>query len=269
VPERSSCERTTLSTKRRLSEIQELFFSALRDEPEPFATRIEPIAKLSPQECIRIYSRGYSVRLTDALGETFDATWWILGDEDFFKLSGKYIYSTVSHCYDLSDYGYDFPKFLSRQALAAETPFLPDLARFEWLFKEIFHKPNVKNEIDGGIGFAENSRFIPSSSAKLLSSRYPIYDIWKLRSGPIEELSKIDLSTSQNLLIYKQESQVRVRMLDADEYIFMRALFNGNSISATLDIALEASPNITPDRIRQIFSDIAQAGVLLPKLEEA
>jgi hypothetical protein len=57
--------------------------------------------------------------------------------------------SPSSTSYNLSDYGASFPDFVEGQAfnslnLSSDAPFLGDLARYEWEFKNLFHeKPHA------------------------------------------------------------------------------------------------------------------------------
>ncbi|MFX5734457.1 DNA-binding domain-containing protein, partial [Acinetobacter baumannii] len=84
------------------------------------------------------YRRGYRARLTEALGETYEAVWRVLGDEEFFSATRSFIAEEPSRSYNLSDYGQRFPDFLSAR-YQQEAGFLGHLAHLEWAFKSCFH----------------------------------------------------------------------------------------------------------------------------------
>ena len=68
--------------------------------------------KLSAAEAVDVYRGGYPARLTDALGETYETCWRVLGDEGFFAAAQTYISRHPSRSHNLSDYGEAFPEFL-------------------------------------------------------------------------------------------------------------------------------------------------------------
>ncbi len=47
---------------------------------------IVPGGSLSAKAALDVYRTGHIVRLTEALGETFEAVWWVAGDTHFFRL---------------------------------------------------------------------------------------------------------------------------------------------------------------------------------------
>jgi len=248
----------------RLNCLQERFLSAIKKESDSFLADITPASELSPTECVEIYSRGYAARLTEALGETFEATWWVLGDEEFFSLCQMYIQRTPSFHYDLSDYGTDFTDFLGKTNQSAEIPFLVELAKFELLFKRIFHKANLMSQAgicSSATSLNDKLKLTLSPSASLLESQYPVYTIWKNRTESLECINSIDLSKAENLLMYKQNSQVFVRCLERDEFVLMAALAQQKSLNEALDGLLQANLETSPERIQEIFSTVARLGV--------
>ncbi|MGE0525585.1 MAG: putative DNA-binding domain-containing protein [Bdellovibrionales bacterium] len=251
----------------RLRKLQESFFNAIFKSDSSFLSDINPISDLSTTECLEIYSRGYLARLTEAIGETFEATWWVLGDDDFFLLCSDYIKSAPSNFYDLSDYGNGFPEFLAKQKQSVEIPFLVDLARFEMGFKEIFHKGNISAQATDwthSTGNGDSFRLKISPSALLMESRFPVYTIWGSRAESVESLTSVDLSQAEHILMYKQKSQVFVRLLESDEFALMSALAQQKPLENALDCLIRACPETTPERVQKVFSTVAQLGVFSP-----
>ena len=246
---------------RQLGELQENFLDAIKGGRSPFSEAINPIASLTPTECIEIYSKGYFARLTEALGETFEATWWVLGDEDFFELAGQYIKTNPSEVFDLSEYGFGFPDFLASLKQNDEISFLQDLAKFEWAFKNIFHKQNLQSPMVGWPAGAESTKLILSDSAMLLTSRFSVYEIWKRRAHPIETVGEVDWSQPEHLVLFKKDSQVNVRILEADELLVMRHLSNGQTLEASIEALIAEYKEITPERVQSIFATISTLGI--------
>lgn len=251
--------------QRRLNKLQETFLSAIKDkQSKDFMESILPIGKLDKQDCINIYARGYTARLTEALGETFEATWWVLGDDNFLELCADFISITPSFYFDLSEYGSDFPAFLKQQSQINEIPFIYDLANFEWAFKQIFHSPNFifdNQKLLAAISTGADLRLILSKSALLFESEFPVYEIWKERTKTVDSLSHLDFSTHEKLLLHKRNSQVFIRALTDDEFLVLKAISTEHSLEKSLDAIMGTLGDISPDRIREMFAFIAEVGV--------
>ncbi len=252
-----------------LGEIQERFLEAIRADVSRFSGEVEPIASLTPKECVEIYSKGYVARLIETLGETFEATWWVLGDEDFFELAAQYIKTHPSQVFDLSEYGSEFPDFLATIKQNDEISFLQDLATFEWSFKNIFHKRNLKTSQIDWSARAKDTRLVFSDSAILLANRFSVYEIWKRRTQPIETVGEIDWSKPEHLVLFKNNSQVNIRILAADEFLVMRHLSNGQTLEASIEALIADYKELTPERVQSIFSTVSGLGVFFVESNDA
>ena len=255
------------SGKSLIKSIQSKFADGVTQSNPEILKSVIPISDLTPEQCIEIYRRGYFARLTESLGETFEATWWVLGDDAFFELCQSFIHANPSRVYDLSDYGQSFPEFLESNSLANGLPFAGDLARFEWSFKEVFHSPNIfPNGVDWAKVVAEPGAhlFRISSSAHLFESKYAVYDIWKMRASSADALT-LDIHQKSRLLVFKHQSQVMVRNLEKDEFCLLDNLSNGASLENSIEAVLKIDSQIGADRVQDLFSTIRQLDVLEPR----
>ncbi len=135
-----------------LKHYQDLFCQAMfQAEQGPYPLQLlnafHPGGTLTADHALEVYSRGHVARLTEALGETFEAVWWVAGDEAFFRLAKNFILAHPSTFYNLSSYGRTFSDYLKKETPFPNLPFLPHLARYEWTFKEMFHTRFV-NEVE-------------------------------------------------------------------------------------------------------------------------
>ena len=243
----------------RLKSLQEQFFTSITKENNFFLKSIIPIGSLSASECVEIYSRGYFARLTEALGETFEATWWVVGDREFFGLCQRCVKERPSSYFDLSEYGLEFLEFLSRQDLAKELPFLNDLAKFEWQFKDIFHKKNLVPLMgDRSVINSSNINLTLtlSPSATLFESQFSVYEIWKNRVKSVGCLISIDLDQEEKLVVFKQDSQVYVQKLKAEEYLLISILKEKKPLEQALESLFALCPTIASDNLQKYFANI-------------
>lgn len=226
-----------------------------------------PGGELSVQEAIEVYHNGSVARLIDTLSETFEAVWWVLGDQGFIALCREFISLNPSTFTDLSDYHPGFGSFLESKKVATALPFLPDLAVFEWEFKELFHQPQVD-----GLGPKEFSA-IPGLASKSFSfgphvifeSSYAIYDLWKQRKTAEDKAFEINWQHSQKLLLYKKSNNVFIREISDLEMRILKELSGSKNIIETI-AALEGQgldPN--PEEIQNLFTFLASSRLLVEK----
>ena len=226
---------------------------------------ITPGGLLSSRTALQVYSRGHFVRLTEALGETFEAVWWVSGDEDFFALTKKFISLYPSQFYNLSSYGQEFPIFLEEERPFADLDFLPDLARFEWLFKQIFHAAQhepVSADSIQTLGQNGRVRLSFGESVSLFSSNWAIYDIWKLRGTPHEGRPDITWNRDQQVLLYKKNSHIFVNELTEIEFQLCTHLLSGTTVEDTMSRAAETIPDLTAEHVSRFFQMLFHTGCI-------
>lgn len=255
------------SELKKLENWQVHFFSFLLDCEKDIVNDISPIGDLTPQACLNIYKRGYRARLVESLGETFEATWWVLGDELFMRLANEYVIATPSADFDLSSYGNSFHGFLSQQEVRSELPFVPELSLFEWLFKDIFHSREMvtdNKQIIEALKQNPNAHIGIHSSARIWTSPFAIYEIWKNRSGDISSVSSHNWDTPESLLLYKSNGKVFIKSLDRFE-LFLLTEFakpNGQSLELAVESYISLNALFEPNAIERFFSSVGSTGVL-------
>lgn len=232
------------------------------DVETEFATAtVKPAGLLNgAQGAFEVYRRAYRARLTESLGDTYDAVWSVLEDALFFEACRRYIEITPSTSYSLSDYGQSFPEFLAREAHVQELPFLPDLARFELAFSEIFHKPQHVS-----LPVTEFAAQVDSPGARLVfgsvilfESAYGVYEIWKHRDE-LHTYQQSDVNKGIQLMMYKSAGKVFVRPFPRAEFELLQRLGHGMRLS---EIGTDAGQDMTPEGVCDLFSFIAASGIV-------
>ncbi|MEK6555050.1 MAG: DNA-binding domain-containing protein [Bdellovibrionota bacterium] len=240
------------------------FFSYILGLEQSFLNEITPIAKLSARDSVDIYKRGYKARLIEGMGETFEAVWWVLGDEEYIKLAGEFVGNIPSRSFDLSEYGQEFSKFLKTSPIIGEIPFISELARFEWIFKELFHSANI-SKVDNFLSLLGQNpdmklRLLPS--VILWRSDFSIYEIWKRRSGEVSELNELEIKMMDHILCRKIEDKVHMTHLEESELRLLEQFENPRSIDEAVTKYQSLYGELSPDAIQSLFSRIGSLGVL-------
>lgn len=221
---------------------------------------------LTAAQAVDVYRGGYPARLTEALGETFEACWRVLGDADFFAVVRAFIAIAPSTSYNLSDYGASFPDFVEGQAfnslnLSSDAPFLGDLARYEWEFKNLFHeKPHAG--LDARVLAAKarpESVLRFGGAVRLLSLKHRVYAIWKRDRADDTPLRKKEWTGAERLVLYKRGGNpVFARELAAPEYAALAALAAGRPLQE----ALACAEGLDAAAAQALFAFVAEAGLV-------
>ncbi len=255
--------------KRELSELekwQNQLFGYITDTDKIFLNHIRPMPGLKESTCADIYRRGYKARLLEVLGDTFEASWWVLGDENYFSLAGQFVENIPSRSFDLSDYGLEFPEFLRSTSENKEIPFLSELARFEWLFKEMFHSTDMDRhdeKILSRLSAQPDAPLLIKPSVKLWSSKYSIYEIWKLRSTTdVSQVHEIEWNKSQHLVLQKVDSNVLVTNLGEMEFNLLSFFQKPASIEEAVERYQKEFGTLLPETIQNLFSEVGELGIL-------
>ena len=202
------------------SEFQKLMSAAIleRDASIMKGLSCEAAGTLELQEAVEVYSAGYPARLFEALGETYETLWKVLGDEDFQSLCMAYIEKYPSQFRNLSDYGYEFSDYV-REYFPEDRvrDLLVDLAKFEWTFKECFH-----DKFEKSFEFASLQSSNPAelqfqllNSLSTLSLRFSVHKLHGME-GDVDRFSDIlNQPSSTNLALIRSENGVITKEISA------------------------------------------------------
>jgi len=254
-----------------LERLQRGFVRSVTFAADPaFVAAVAGGGRLSAAEAVDVYRSGYPVRLTELLGETYEACWRVLGDEDFFAVARAYIARTPSRSHNLSDYGASFPEFLEASAASllpdSEIPFLADLARLEWAYKELFHARAHEGLEPAALAAAAGPGSVLrlGAAVALLALGHSVHGIWRRDRADDAPLKASDWGGAQRLLLYKRGANpIFVRELSAPEHAALSAL----AARRPLGEALESS-GLDEEGARELFAFVADAR-LVAALEEA
>jgi hypothetical protein len=217
--------------------------------------------KLTAAEAVDVYRGGYPARLTEALGETYETCWRVLGDEAFFAAARAFISRFPSRTHNLSDYGAEFPEFLESLPVSRRAPYLGDLARYGWAFKEIFHaKPHAG--LDPAVLAAKarpDAVLRLGSALRLLSLRHRVYAIFRRDPGDDSPIAEKAWKGAERLVLYKKEGNpIYVRELTAPEHAALTGLAGGRPLAE----ALAAAEGLDAAGAQELFGFVSASGIV-------
>jgi len=200
---------------------------------------------------LSVYEGGYIARTREAIKEVYEALCHVLGPRQTFELVEAYASEYPSENYNLSFFGRHLPEFLLKYPLTQDLPFLPDLAKLEWQVCNAFHAEEQSPMNPQTLaGLSEEAwdritlQFQPSVS--LISSEWPVLDIWESRKTSVPEI-KIDLvGRPQNVLIFRQGLRVYAESIAKKEFQILEGLLAGQSLGAISGELIEDDEEYLP-----------------------
>jgi len=233
-------------------------------ELEGQSSPLNPQGNATGEERLSVYSNGYHARITDALKEVYEAVHHVAGHETFHRAAARYSAQYPSLEYNLSLAGRCFSAFLAKDKLTEKLPFLPDLSALEWKVSEAFHsfdRTPMSTEKVGAVPAEQWDAIIfdfqPSMS--LIASAWPVFDIWRARKTPVDQIRVELKDRPQCVLVYRSALEVRCALISRTQFDLLASLKSGRTLGEACGIAEDAAED-TP--LQEWFSQWIQAGII-------
>jgi hypothetical protein len=197
---------------------------------------------------LQIYRNNLFLSLADALAAVYPLVQRLVGEAFFQHAAHAYICQHPSRSGNLHGFGAAFPPFLETFAPAAALAYLPDVARLEWSWHQVFHaaehpplRPARLAEVPPQRYGALRFRFHPATA--LLSSPYPVLRIWEVNQADHRGEPAVDLrSGAEHLLVCRSGLAVTLHRLPSAEFAFLAALREGSTLEDAVRQALASAP---------------------------
>lgn len=199
---------------------------------------------------LQVYRNNAFTSLTEALRDVYPVIHRLVGEEFFKQAARGYIRRHPSRSGNLHDFGDRFAQFLVTCPGARQLHYLPDVARLEWAYHEVFHAAEAGAlDVARLAGFAQQQhgrlRFGLQPASRLLASPYPVLRIWQVNQDDYAGDSHVNLNEGGvRLLIIRRALDVEIETLSAGEFMLLRALRQGRRFAEACAQALAVEPQI-------------------------
>ncbi len=218
-----------------------------------------------PERRLAIHRRHYESSLMSAIRTKFPATAWLVGSPFLDEAAKKFVRQHPPAAPCIAQYGEEFPRFLSSCLGAARVPYVHPFAELEWhlgqvaisvdrpaLTLEDFSRVETNALVDAGLTLQTGLRYLHTS--------WPVDDLMKLylsETAPSEyRLAPADVW----LEVRGARSEFQINRLDAAEFVFRKAILDGQSIGAAAEDALGANAEFD---IGRAFTMLVTSGHVL------
>jgi uncharacterized protein (UPF0276 family) len=194
-----------------------------------------------------IYRGNLGAGWTRALGASHPVLRQLVGDEFFEALARVYGRAHPSQDPDLNRFGAGLAAFLEGFAPAAALPYLPDMARLEWLVHDSFYAPDAQaGTLDAAASFTglhpdsfEASGALLHPSLRLHASDWATPALWRAHQ-PEGPAFPQEMARASHALVLRPRFRVEVMDSSAAEVAALARLAAGACFGAALDAAFEA-----------------------------
>src|SRR5690349_2642081 len=183
-----------------LRELQAAFLTALLGGPtEPAAAQILGDG-LAPEARLGIYRHHVFTTLTAALQATYPVVCRLVHEQFFRYAADQYVRAHPPAGACLFEYGSSFPAFLANFDPCRHLRYLPDVARLEWALNFATHAEEFA-PLDPMVLFQVPGDHLPGltlhldPSLTLLSSAWPIDQIWEVNQPEADSKAAVDLGS--------------------------------------------------------------------------
>lgn len=183
-----------------------------------------------------------------ALASAYPVVRQLVGESFFECLVRAYAISHPSPGGDLNEFGAHLPAFVAGYREVQDLPYLPDMARLEWLAHRAHFAADTPRFDPARIAGVPPEqygalplRLAPSSS--LLASAWPLARIWEIHQEDYAGGLSVDFSPAPGrFLVSRPAWQVKVNSLAQGDYCFLAAASRGATLGDALDAGSAADP---------------------------
>jgi len=197
---------------------------------------------------ISVYRGNVVAGVTKALSISHPVCLQVVGEEFFGGLVRAYWAQIPSRSGDLNEYGETFGTFLERFDPVTELPYLPDLARLEWLVHAAGRAADgIAVQSEELVAMAADRldslclAFAPGTA--LLASRYPVARIWRIHQNDYDGEFAIDFGQEESVLVARVAEHVGVTSLSPGQFAIAARLLSGGTLLESLDDVQAADVN--------------------------
>lgn len=225
-----------------LRDFQAEFYASIRGDTsgEDLLAMIAS-GRIDPERRLNVYRNNHRISLKESLKATYPGVFELIGEGLFAVLANRYLDLHPSASGDLHQYGAFLANFLQDQDEVSALPYLADIARLEWAYHLVFHETEeAPLRLDDLAGLEPavyaSVNFVLNPASRLIYSKYPVLDIWKLANTSGDSDDQVDLDSGGCfLLVARRNLVMEFQKLDASEFRFLELVATQTPLTGIVD----------------------------------
>lgn len=236
-----------------LRELQSAFGAAIGDAGRTAV--VTPLFRVAPERVparFAVYRGNVYGNCANALTGAYPIVRKIVGEEFFEATAREYARVHPSASGDLNEYGEAFATFLGEFPETRELPYLPDVARMEWLAHRAYYAADSARYDPARLANLPPERWTAlhpalAPSCALLESIWPLARIWTVHQDDYTGEFHVNLDSGPDrILVHRPRWNAEVVALSAGDYRFLAAASAGISLGDALETAVADDPEFDP-----------------------
>lgn len=203
---------------------------------------------------------------SNALGAACPVVRKIVGKEFFEGMVREYSRVHPSRSGDLNEYGAELPAFVAAFPHTQDLPYLPDVARMEWLVHRAYYAADAAPFDLNSLSSVPPERYSEmritlAPACALLASDWPLARIWAAHQDGREGEAAVDLAAGPDrILVARPGWRAEVCSVGRGDFRFLEAALAGGPLAAALEAAASEDPSFDPSMALACW---VQAGVIV------
>lgn len=203
-----------------------------RDVPAQAAEKVNASSRLTAEQHLGIYRRGYIARLRECMKNQFSALAHALGDDLFRMFADDYLGAFPSTSYTLGELGRKFPDFLeaTRPRDTGETwpEFMIELARFEFDLSVIYDQhadetPELADETTPD----DELNLVPIF--RLYRHRFPVARYYL--EATRKKMPELPFEQQSFCAVTRNNYKLGITELKPGQYLLMKLIAEGSTVA--------------------------------------
>ncbi len=208
---------------------------------------IKKNGSISAKDRLNVHIDTVLENLVNSLYISYPGIWKLIGDDCARGVSLAYIHSkgNIMSRATMSDFGANFPEFLSNFPSTKDLLYLKDYAHLEWLRSKSYASPKVKPVSQQDLQTAtsngiENYKIQFNDSVYFMLSEFPLMNIQNLLDD--SSTDELDLSKADSFIVVcRVQNHVETLCLGAQQWKFLETINNNSTIGDAIEVFEEDS----------------------------
>lgn len=190
----------------------------------------------------------------------------MVGEEFFEGMAREYAHAFPSTSGDLSEYGERLAEFLAVFAHTQDVPYLPDVARMEWLAHRAYYAADAAPFDPRSLSCVpperhHDMRISLAPACAMLASQWPLAKLWAVHQDGLHDIGATDLAAGPDrILVHRPFWRAEVYSLAPGDYRFLKSALSGATLGSALEAAVAHEPAFDP---ASALSRWVRAGVIV------
>lgn len=222
---------------------------------------------ISAQGLMGIYQNSAIANITHSLSLTYPVIEKLVGDDFFRATCRQFIREVWPTSANMDDYGEEFSAFLAEFEHVKHLAYLADVARLEWAFHQSSLADNAN--ITDWSTLAQVTdilqlQFVLAPSHRLISSAYPVDEIWQVNQDNALADIEVDFShqhdetnNSTFLALIRPELKTVIVPITLGEFEFLQCCENEETFEQAMISASSKQADFSVDDSLKKFIELA------------